>query len=150
MQCLSRFLQDKLRLTGWYKFDDERVTKEDMKKALDELYGGEEEVDLTEYLEKHEFVFDAVLNEEVSNDEVYHETVEPIIPIIFQRTKATCFAYGQTGSGKTYTMKPLPLRAVRDILRLIHHTYRNQGFQLFVSFFEIYGGKLFDLLSDRK
>lgn len=107
-------------------------------------------VDLTEYVEKHEFVFDAVLNEEVSNDEVYRETVEPIVPIIFQRTKATCFAYGQTGSGKTYTMKPLPIKASRDILRLMHHTYRNQGFQLFVSFFEIYGGKLFDLLSDRK
>ncbi|KAK4762706.1 hypothetical protein SAY86_008474 [Trapa natans] len=107
-------------------------------------------VDLTEYLEKHEFVFDAVLNEDVSNDEVYSETVEPIVPIIFQRTKATCFAYGQTGSGKTYTMKPLPLKASRDILRLIHYTYRNQGFQLYVSFFEIYGGKLFDLLSDRK
>lgn len=28
------------------------------------------QVDLTEYMEKHEFVFDAVLNEEVSNDEV--------------------------------------------------------------------------------
>ncbi|PQM35184.1 kinesin-like protein KIN-13B isoform X2 [Prunus yedoensis var. nudiflora] len=108
------------------------------------------QVDLTEYQEKHEFVFDAVLNEEVSNDEVYHETVEPIVPIIFQRTKATCFAYGQTGSGKTYTMKPLPLKASRDILRLMHHTYRSQGFQLFVSFFEIYGGKLFDLLNDRK
>uniref|UniRef100_A0A0R0J8F4 Kinesin-like protein n=1 Tax=Glycine max TaxID=3847 RepID=A0A0R0J8F4_SOYBN len=54
------------------------------------------------------------------------------------------------GSGKTYTMKPLPLKASRDILRLMHHTYRNQGFQLFVSFFEIYGGKLFDLLNDRK
>ncbi|GAB4842184.1 Kinesin-like protein KIN-13B [Ancistrocladus abbreviatus] len=107
-------------------------------------------VDLTEYVEKHNFVFDAVLNEEVSNDEVYRETVEPIVPIIFQRTKATCFAYGQTGSGKTYTMKPLPLKASRDILRLMHHTYRNQGFQLFVSFFEIYGGKLFDLLNDRK
>ncbi|PON34977.1 Kinesin-like protein [Parasponia andersonii] len=107
-------------------------------------------VDLTEYVEKHEFVFDAVLNEEVSNDEVYRETVEPIVPIIFQRTKATCFAYGQTGSGKTYTMKPLPLKASRDILRLMHHTYRNQGFQLFVSFFEIYGGKLFDLLNERK
>ncbi|XP_051147706.1 kinesin-like protein KIN-13B isoform X2 [Andrographis paniculata] len=107
-------------------------------------------VDLTEYVEKHEFCFDAVLNEEVSNNEVYRETVEAIVPIIFQRTKATCFAYGQTGSGKTYTMKPLPLKAVRDILRLMHYTYRNQGFQLFVSFFEIYGGKLFDLLSDRK
>ncbi|KAM7475970.1 hypothetical protein LguiB_023213 [Lonicera macranthoides] len=107
-------------------------------------------VDLTEYVEKHEFVFDAVLNEEVSNDEVYCETVEPIVPIIFQRTKATCFAYGQTGSGKTYTMNPLPLKASRDILRMMHHTYRNQGFQLFVSFFEIYGGKLYDLLNDRK
>jgi hypothetical protein len=27
-----------------YKFDDERVTKEDTKKALEEQYGGEEEV----------------------------------------------------------------------------------------------------------
>lgn len=107
-------------------------------------------VDLTEYVEKHEFVFDAVLNEEVSNDEVYCETVEPIVPMIFQRTKATCFAYGQTGSGKTFTMNPLPLKASRDILRLMYHTYRSQGFQLFVSFFEIYGGKLFDLLNDRK
>ncbi|XP_057454302.1 kinesin-like protein KIN-13B [Lotus japonicus] len=107
-------------------------------------------VDLTQYLEKHEFVFDAVLNEEVTNDEVYRETVEPIVPIIFQRTKATCFAYGQTGSGKTYTMKPLPLKASRDILKLMYHTYNNQGFQLYVSFFEIYGGKLFDLLNDRK
>ncbi|KAI7745050.1 hypothetical protein M8C21_002251 [Ambrosia artemisiifolia] len=107
-------------------------------------------VDLTEYMEKHGFVFDAVLNEEVSNDEVYHETVEPIVPIIFQRTKATCFAYGQTGSGKTFTMKPLPLKASRDILRLVNHTYRSQGFQLYFSFFEIYGGKLYDLLNDRK
>ncbi|XP_076881230.1 kinesin-like protein KIN-13B isoform X2 [Bidens hawaiensis] len=107
-------------------------------------------VDLTEYMEKHGFVFDAVLNEEVSNDEVYRETVEPIVPIIFQRTKATCFAYGQTGSGKTFTMKPLPLKASRDILRLVNHTYRSQGFQLYFSFFEIYGGKLYDLLNDRK
>lgn len=28
------------------------------------------QVDLTAYVEKHEFVFDAVLDEEVSNDEV--------------------------------------------------------------------------------
>lgn len=27
-----------------YKFDDERVTKEDIKRALEEQYGGEEEV----------------------------------------------------------------------------------------------------------
>ncbi|KAH7439804.1 hypothetical protein KP509_04G077200 [Ceratopteris richardii] len=31
----------------WYKFDDERVTKEKPKNALDEQYGGEEELPLT-------------------------------------------------------------------------------------------------------
>ncbi|CAN4105974.1 unnamed protein product [Withania somnifera] len=108
-------------------------------------------VDLTAYVEKHEFCFDAVLDEHITNDEVYRATVEPIIPTIFQRTKATCFAYGQTGSGKTYTMQPLPLRAAEDLVRLLHHPiYRNQRFKLWLSFFEIYGGKLFDLLSDRK
>ncbi|KAI0524349.1 hypothetical protein KFK09_003716 [Dendrobium nobile] len=84
-------------------------------------------VDLTEYVEKHEFVFDAVLDEDVSNDE--------------------CFV---SGSGKTYTMQPLPLRASQDILRLMNRAYRNQGLQLFFSFFEIYGGKVYDLLSDRR
>ncbi|XP_074292267.1 kinesin-like protein KIN-13A [Silene latifolia] len=108
-------------------------------------------VDLTAYVEKHEFCFDAVLDEQVSNDEVYRVTVEPIIPSIFQRTKATCFAYGQTGSGKTFTMKPLPIRASEDLVRLLHHpAYRNQRFKLWLSYFEIYGGKLYDLLSDRK
>ncbi|KAL6548253.1 Kinesin-like protein KIN-13A [Orobanche gracilis] len=108
-------------------------------------------VDLTAYVEKHEFCFDAVLDEHVTNDEVYRNTVEPIIPTIFQRTKATCFAYGQTGSGKTYTMQPLPLRAAEDLVRFLHQpVYRNQRFKLWLSYFEIYGGKLFDLLSDRK
>ncbi|CAL0309643.1 unnamed protein product [Lupinus luteus] len=108
-------------------------------------------VDLTAYVEKHEFCFDAVLDEHVANDEVYQATVEPIIPTIFQRTKATCFAYGQTGSGKTYTMQPLPLRAAEDLVRQLNHpVYRNQQFKLWLSYFEIYGGKLFDLLSDRK
>lgn len=88
------------------------------------------QVDLTEYVEKHGFVFDAVLDEDVSNDEVinnlhtlyncsiryykfilnnldsfflqvYRETVEPVVPAIFNRTKATCFAYGQTGISPT-------------------------------------------------
>ncbi|KAB2020022.1 hypothetical protein ES319_D07G037700v1 [Gossypium barbadense] len=108
-------------------------------------------VDLTAYVEKHEFCFDAVLDEHVTNDEVYRVTVEPIIPIIFQRTKATCFAYGQTGSGKTFTMQPLPLRAAQDLIRFLHQpVYHSQGFKLWLSYFEIYGGKLFDLLSDRK
>nr|UPW27182.1 kinesin-like protein KIN-13A [Allium cepa] len=115
------------------------------------VYEPKLKVDLTAYVEQHEFCFDAILDENVSNDEVYHQTVEPIIPTIFERTKATCFAYGQTGSGKTYTMQPLPLRAAGDIVRLLQQpVYRDQKYKLWLSYFEIYGGKLFDLLSDRR
>ncbi|KAA8523110.1 hypothetical protein F0562_009533 [Nyssa sinensis] len=45
-------------------------------------------VDLTEYVEKHEFVFDAVMKEDVSNDELYSETVEPIVPNNFSTNKS--------------------------------------------------------------
>ncbi|KAL9242368.1 hypothetical protein vseg_016376 [Gypsophila vaccaria] len=131
------------------KNEDDIITIEQNSNALT-VHETKLKVDLTEYVERHEFVFDSVLNEYVSNDEVYSETVENIVPLIFQKTKATCFAYGQTGNGKTYTMQPIPLRASRDILRLMQHTYRNQGYQLYLSFFEIYGGKLYDLLNDRK
>ncbi|KAK9086416.1 hypothetical protein Syun_028810 [Stephania yunnanensis] len=129
--------------------EDDIVTVSD--KAFVAVHEPKLKVDLTAYVEKHDFCFDAVLDEHVTNDEVYRVTVEPIIPTIFQRTKATCFAYGQTGSGKTFTMQPLPLRAAEDLMRLLHHpTYRNQRYKLWLSYFEIYGGKLFDLLSDRR
>ncbi|KAI9123136.1 hypothetical protein K1719_006025 [Acacia pycnantha] len=131
------------------KKEDDIVTVND--NAYLSVHEPKLKVDLTAYVEKHEFCFDAVLDECVTNDEVYQVTVEPIIPTIFERTKATCFAYGQTGSGKTYTMQPLPLRAAEDLVRLLHKPiYRNQRFKLWLSYFEIYGGKLFDLLSDRK
>ncbi|GJW31041.1 kinesin-like protein KIN-13A [Tanacetum coccineum] len=55
-------------------------------------------VDLTAYVERHEFCFDAVLDQQVTNDE----------------------------------------------------EVRNQKFKLWLSYFEITGGKLYDLLSDRK
>ncbi|XP_004487846.1 kinesin-like protein KIN-13A [Cicer arietinum] len=131
------------------KKEDDIVTVSD--NAYLTLHEPKLKVDLTAYVDKHEFCFDAVLDEHVTNDEVYRATVEPIIPTIFERTKATCFAYGQTGSGKTYTMQPLPLRAAEDLVRQLHQpVYRSQRYKLWLSYFEIYGGKLFDLLSDRK
>lgn len=55
------------------------------------------------------------------------------------------------GSGKTYTMQPLPLRACQDIMSIMQQpSHRNQGLQLWLSFFEIYGGKLYDLLNERR
>jgi kinesin family protein 2/24 len=48
-------------------------------------------------------------------------------------------------------MQPLPLRACEDIMAIMQQpSHRNQGFQLWLSFFEIYGGKLYDLLNERR
>jgi len=113
------------------------------------LWEPRQKVDLTQYTEKHEFLFDDVYPEDVDNDEIYRTTVHPLIGTIFNRCKVTCFAYGQTGSGKTYTMSPLPTRAAGEILAELAQPY-NEGLVLWVSFFEIYGGKVYDLLNGRK
>eukprot|EP00898_Chlorokybus_atmophyticus_P005219 jgi/Chlat1/5699/Chrsp38S05547 len=104
-------------------------------------------VDLTKYTESHEFTFDDVLDETITNEEVYNLTVEPLVGTIFNNGKATCFAYGQTGSGKTYTMQPLPIRAARDMCKRLAQT---PECGLWLSYFEIYGGKVYDLLNGRR
>lgn len=48
-------------------------------------------------------------------------------------------------------MQPLLLKASENILNLIGQPpYNTEGFQLWLSYFEIYGGKLYDLLNDRR
>jgi kinesin family member 2/24 len=111
-------------------------------------------VDLSRYVERHAFAFDHVYDECASNDDVYESEVRPLVKFVLSRAYATCFAYGQTGSGKTYTMQPLPGRAARDILRVIHEAadpnHDLASLELWVSAFEIYGGRVFDLLNARR
>lgn len=110
-------------------------------------------VDLTKYIEEHHFTFDGVYSEETSNQDLYISAIQPIVQASFQGAKVTCFAYGQTGSGKTFTMMGegsipgLYLLAASDLFY-----YRDQYFRQIkftVSFYEIYCGKLHDLLNDR-
>jgi kinesin family protein 2/24 len=108
-----------------------------------------QKVDLTRYTERHEFAFDEVYPESSNNDEIYRDCVKPLVGSIFHRCKVTCFAYGQTGSGKTHTMSPLPIRAAGEILAYLARP-ENASLALHVSFFEIYGGKVYDLLNGRR
>lgn len=81
-----------------------------------------------------------------------------MIEAAFRKTKITCFAYGQTGSGKTYTMMGyntnetqipgLYLFSAFDIFGLLCRE-EYQDLEIWISFYEIYCGKLFDLLNDR-
>lgn len=110
-----------------------------------------QKVDLTRYIDKHRFVFDLVLDEHKSNRYVYEKVCRPLMDTVFEGGFATCFAYGQTGSGKTYTMlgkdkqDGIYLMAARDLYARLE-----RGMGINVSFFEIYGGKLYDLLNERE
>lgn len=108
--------------------------------------------DLTHYTDRHTFTFDAVFGEQCNNATVYQRCCLPLIDTVFSYGNATCFAYGQTGSGKTYTMlgsqKEPGLYAIAA--REIFARANKMSADVFVSFYEIYGRKIFDLLNDRQ
>ncbi|KAL4481486.1 hypothetical protein ABPG74_007575 [Tetrahymena malaccensis] len=116
-----------------------------------------QKVDLTKYVEEHLFNFDHAFGENCTNEEVYMTCVRPIVTAAFQRARVTCFAYGQTGSGKTHTMLGSVANRVPGMYVLASHDIftalqrpQFSHLQIFVSFYEIYCGKLFDLLNDRQ
>ncbi|XP_054612395.1 kinesin-like protein KIF2A [Dunckerocampus dactyliophorus] len=119
-----------------------------------------QKVDLTRYLENQTFRFDYAFDENSTNEMVYRFTAQPLVETIFERGMATCFAYGQTGSGKTHTMggdfsgknqdcsKGIYALSARDVfLMLKKPIYKKLDLQVFATFFEIYSGKVFDLLN---
>eukprot|EP00795_Rhopilema_esculentum_P004619 gene4619-20893_t len=116
-------------------------------------------VDLTRYLENHKFRFDYSFDESASNELVYRYTAKPLVEMIFNQGMATCFAYGQTGSGKTHTMggdfsgktQGIYALAANDVFKLLRSAkHRTKDLVVSSSFFEIYSGKVFDLLNKKK
>ena len=97
---------------------------------------------ITKYLENQTFIFDNTFSETEDNETVYQYSLKPLCPFILNGGTVTCFAYGQTGSGKTFTMRGLQNMVVFDLFSMCK-------FSFFVSFFEIYGGRCFDLLNER-
>lgn len=82
-----------------------------------------------------------------------------MIEAAFNRTKITCFAYGQTGSGKTFTMmgpgnslrNEMPGLYLLSAFDIFTHLSKEEynHLEIWVSFYEIYCGKLHDLLNER-
>uniref|UniRef100_A0A8C5AMT3 Kinesin-like protein n=1 Tax=Gadus morhua TaxID=8049 RepID=A0A8C5AMT3_GADMO len=119
-----------------------------------------QKVDLTRYLENQTFRFDYAFDDSTTNEMVYRFTARPLVETIFERGMATCFAYGQTGSGKTHTMggdfsgknqdcsKGIYALAAREVFVMLGKpNYKKLDLQVFATFFEIYSGKVFDLLN---
>ncbi|KAI8980806.1 P-loop containing nucleoside triphosphate hydrolase protein [Pilobolus umbonatus] len=117
-----------------------------------EVNASKVDVALNSYMVKHSFTFDEAFDNTISNDQIYTRTARPLVDYVFKGGNATCFAHGQTGSGKTYTMlhpeHGLYILAARDIFkRLSSAEYSHLTAVL--GFYEIYQGKLFDLLNTR-
>uniref|UniRef100_A0AAG5DS21 Kinesin-like protein n=2 Tax=Anopheles atroparvus TaxID=41427 RepID=A0AAG5DS21_ANOAO len=120
-------------------------------------------VDLTKYLDNQKFRFDYTFDETCTNETVYTYTAKPLVQAVFDGAMATCFAYGQTGSGKTHTMggnftgrtqdskSGIYAFAARDIFEYLHSPkYSIKDLVVSASFCEIYSGKVFDLLANKR
>ena len=136
-------------------------------------------VDLTRYTEEHTFQFDGSFDDDATNENIYDSCVSPLIDGFIQDSaKCTCFCFGQTGSGKTYVfivhfrnrscrftmlganptssdghlpgIFPIALADLFSRLKCIKCPEPDSSIVVVTSFFEIYCGKLYDLLNGRK
>lgn len=116
------------------------------------------------------FRFDNVIKESASQGSVYETSTMQLITEFLNGYNATCIVYGQTGSGKTHTMfgstsKPFSVmggdlpdswgivpRTCSEVFRALD--FRKQSInkkieaEVFVSYIEIYGNDVTDLLRD--
>ena len=105
----------------------------------------------TKYIDTNDFYFDNVFNENEDTNLLFECSVKPSLDILLKGGVVTCFAYGQTGSGKTYTMKGIQDAAIYNIFDNFSElkTILKKNFKFYISFFEIYSGRLYDLLNNR-
>ncbi|KAK0175421.1 hypothetical protein PV327_009172 [Microctonus hyperodae] len=100
------------------------------------------------------FTFDAVYDWHSSQQDIYEETVRPLVSSVLDGFNGTIFAYGQTGTGKTYTMEGsksnVDRRGIipRSFEHIFNHIGRSENMQYLVraSYLEIYQEEIRDLL----
>ena len=105
-------------------------------------------VDCSKRVESSVFEFDDSFGEDATNDDVYVRAVARSFGCASRRRRGSqrdLLAYGQTGSGKTHTMSACYEQTARDLAA----GCETNGLSMRVSFYDIYGGKCYDLLSDR-
>ncbi|ESL06400.1 hypothetical protein TRSC58_05928, partial [Trypanosoma rangeli SC58] len=125
------------------------------------------DLDLTEHTvtvrsivgEPDRWTFDAVINNTFSQRDIFTQFIMPLVDSVLEGYNATVFAYGQSGSGKTHTMMGIidnpELQGITP--RCFSHIFErifamkeaspNTQFSMYVSFIEIYNGKVRDLLA---
>eukprot|EP00527_Entomoneis_sp_CCMP2396_P005270 CAMPEP_0198154414 /NCGR_PEP_ID=MMETSP1443-20131203/68564_1 /TAXON_ID=186043 /ORGANISM="Entomoneis sp., Strain CCMP2396" /LENGTH=618 /DNA_ID=CAMNT_0043821085 /DNA_START=111 /DNA_END=1967 /DNA_ORIENTATION=- len=116
---------------------------------------------ITKYLDHNSFQLDHVFDETCNTRQLYESASRPLLEFCCQGTggRATIFAYGQTGSGKTFTMSEIQNLLVQDLFALLSEELMedddpkfctHDNCRVVISFFEMYGGCIQDLLNQRQ
>jgi kinesin family protein 3/17 len=101
------------------------------------------------------FTFDAVYDGDAVQQDIYDDSVRPLVSQVLNGFNGTIFAYGQTGTGKTFTMEGSryegsELRGIipRSFEHIFSHISRTSDMQFLVraSYLEIYQEEIRDLL----
>ena len=113
---------------------------------------------ISKYCDHTTFVFDRAFDELSSTEAVYLHVAKPLVNYVCRGgqgggggivPRGTVFAYGQTGSGKTYTMNGIQKMVAEDIFSLMSSD-DDDTMTCSIAMFEIYGGRIQDLLHERK
>lgn len=98
-----------------------------------------------------------VFDHNSTNRDIYERATKQLTKVVLSGYNATIFAYGVTGAGKTHTMigyedEPglmfYTINEIFDGIRALNRSskYRNNSFQVEVSFLEIYNEQIRDLV----
>ena len=99
--------------------------------------------------------FDGIFHPEHGNADVYEKAIAPLVPRVAAGLTACAFAYGHTGSGKTHTMigygkeggmYRMAARALCNFIAEYQQESKDCELSVGVRFFELYQGKVKDLL----
>lgn len=108
------------------------------------------------------YTFDAVINNSFTQKDIFIQYIQPLVDCVLDGFNATVFAYGQSGSGKTHTMTGVMNNEELEgvIPRCVSHIFSsvkekkttepNKSFSMYVSFVELYNGKVRDLLAKQQ
>lgn len=106
------------------------------------------------------FTYDYVFDTTSIQEDLYRETIIPLLEGFFNGYNATVLAYGQTGSGKTYSMgtafttcnetseeRGVIPRLIETVFHWINERKEKTDFLLKASFLEIHNEEIHDLLN---
>ncbi|GET87637.1 Osm3-like kinesin, putative [Leishmania tarentolae] len=112
--------------------------------------------------EPDRWTFDAVINNNFTQEDIFTQFIMPLTESVLGGFNATVFAYGQSGSGKTHTMTgvmgnstlegviPRCVKHIFDSVQKMKDEAPTTTVSMYVSFLELYNGKVRDLLAKQQ